>query len=156
MALPNYYTPIIQDALNLSGGKQSDLDTWRQKYTSATTPPTYSFANPRPIVRAEQSARDRVNTLNPLEYEYGNFLPYFQQAQERAGVRQQEDLRKYQRDYRALITGNNGNRSPYISGTGDRMKNIVPQSSTQSQASAAYRISDPVTSGFNQISALSF
>lgn len=160
MALPNYYQPIVTDALNISGGSPESYSNLRDRYSKAITPPTYSPGSPKPIMRPEQEARQTLKNLNPLEYEFGNFAPYLQQAQQMAGIRTQEDLWKYQRDYRKLISGgSSGDSRQFISGTGDRLRGVSaqrPQFSASAQSAAAPRISDPVTNSFRELSGVSY
>jgi hypothetical protein len=162
MALPNYYSPITQDALELAGMSPAQYKSFVSEYKQAFALPQYGPGNPKPIGRQEVLTRNMLDRQNALQAKMDGLSPYFMQAQQRAAIRQQEDLRKYQRDYRRQISGNGaGGNSQYISGSGDRMRGIPPTGSqgvTQSGVSArgviGRPISDPVTQSFNQLSAV--
>ena len=162
MALPNYYSPIIQEGMRLAGLSPAQYKSLVSQYEQAVALPQYGPGNPKPIGRQEVLDRKRTDRMNALQEKMDGLSPYFQLAHQRAAIRQQEDLRKYQRDYRRQISGNSaGGNSQYISGTGDRMRGIPPTGSqgvTQSGVSArgviGRPISDPVTQSFNQLSAV--
>lgn len=162
MALPNYYSPIIKEGMELAGLNPTQYNSIVSQHQQAFARPQYSPGNPKPIGRQDIINRSTVARQNEAQSKMDGVAPYFSQARQRDSIRQQEDLRKYQRDYRRLISGNSaGGNDQYISGTGDRIRGMPPtgpQGVTQSRASTrgstGRQISDPLTQSFNQLSSV--
>lgn len=166
MAYPNYNDTIIDDALGLAGMNRQGYDALVQNqqrvtsYNPSLQGGQWGPGNPKPIGREDALQAGRLAQLNASEYQISGLAPYFQQARERDAIRQQEDLRKYQRDYRAQIMGSKNRMGQTISGTGARMTGIPTKPGfPQGPSGGAYSalpsagISDPITQSYKALAA---
>lgn len=164
MAYPNYYDPIIDDAMNLAGMDRKGYESLLAQKQAATNSPLapqpaqWSIGSPKPGIRNNLSTADYLKKLNGVENQINGINPYFQQAMQRDAIRQKEDMRKFQRDYRSQLMGGNTGRAQTISGTGARMTGVptapgvVGGPAAGSYGVLASRgIADPVTSSFKAL-----
>lgn len=161
MPYPNYYDPIIDEALSLAGMNRGQYNTLTQgnqqasQYSPFSTNAAYGPGNPKPVGRAEQLNAASVGRRNEYQSAINGISPYFQQAFQRNQIRQGEDARKYQRDYRAKINPANNRMAQTIPGTGARITGQPTMSGAGSSGGGSYAslsspgISDPVTQSFS-------
>lgn len=163
MPYPNYYDPIITDALDLAGMNRSSYDALvaRSNASQQTRPGPYSAGGITPIT-GRQDPRAYVAKRNAVENDVSGLYPYFQQSQQMDAIRREEDLNKFRRDYRSKLYGNRGQRSQVISGTGARITGVPTpsggygSSSLSSGGISAAAMGDPVTRSFQALSSPTF
>lgn len=158
--MPSYYDPIIQEGIKLSGMTPSDYYSLTSGYSQAqgispfgsTGTNQYGPMNPKPIGRPEQLNAANVANRNIYEKKVNGVAPFFRQAMQRAQIRDMEDMRKYQRDYRQRQTGNRSINGQNISGTLARMQGkSATEFSPSTSSSGRFGTGDPVVQGFETL-----